>query len=309
MHQTAANRKPGTKDSYVTDSTNKQDAQKAPEGEEKIDAAPATQGGTASAAQKPAKKPLTLGTKALIALIVVCLAGGIGGGAYVLGTSLDIQKAQNAKQEQPVVPEPNEQELPDNPIDFDKQKKTNKDIYGWITIDGTEVNYPVCQHKKSDEYYLTHNSDKEDSPSGAVFSEKRYNSKNFKDPVTVLYGHNGFGDTFFTTLHRFQDEKFFKKHKEVQVYAPGHIYTYKIVSAFTTDDRHLMTVYNFTYDKSFKKFLKEIQSPKSLDRNTRTVDISTDDKFLVLSTCNDGVENEHTRYLVCAVMTDDEKTK
>ena len=74
---------------------------------------------------------------------------------------------------------------------FKKLKKTNKDIYAWIDVPGTKVNYAVVQSsgKKDDLFYLEHNIYGNYEFSGSIFSQ-RQNSKNFSDPVTVLYGHN-----------------------------------------------------------------------------------------------------------------------
>ena len=47
-----------------------------------------------------------------------------------------------------------------SPIDFNKlQTEENSDIYAWIQVDGTTVDYPVLQHPTDDSYYLMHNID------------------------------------------------------------------------------------------------------------------------------------------------------
>lgn len=64
------------------------------------------------------------------------------------------------------------------------------------------------QSKTDDAFYLRHKAeDKSWSASGAVYTEAA-NSKDFNDFVTVIYGHNGYSDTFFTTLHYFEKEDF-----------------------------------------------------------------------------------------------------
>ena len=55
--------------------------------------------------------------------------------------------------------------------------------------------------------------------SGSIFSQ-RQNSKDFSDPVTVLYGHNMKNGTMFNTLHKFENKDFFKKHSKVYIYTP-----------------------------------------------------------------------------------------
>ena len=99
-----------------------------------------------------------------------------------------------------------------NPIDFKSLKKKNSEFYAYIKIDGTKVDYPIVQSKTDDAFYLRHKAeDKSWSASGADYTESA-NSKDFNDFVTVIYVHNGYSDTFFTTLHYFEKEDFFNSH-------------------------------------------------------------------------------------------------
>ena len=46
------------------------------------------------------------------------------------------------------------------PIDFEKYKALNDEIYAWISIPNANVNYPILQSEAERSYYLTHNIDK-----------------------------------------------------------------------------------------------------------------------------------------------------
>ena len=72
----------------------------------------------------------------------------------------------------------------DIPVDFDKLKKANKDIYAWIVVPGTQVDYPVLQHKSNNAYYLNRTINKEWSAYGSIFTED-YNNKDFNDLGTL----------------------------------------------------------------------------------------------------------------------------
>lgn len=198
--------------------------------------------------------------------------------------------------------------LVDNPIDFASLKETNDEIYAWLNVPGTKVDYPVLQSKESDDFYLKHSAtDKSYSASGAVYTQSM-NETDFSDRVTVIYGHNGYGDTFFTTLHNFENEDTFNSNPYFTIYTPGRKLTYEIVSAFKYDDRHIMNSFNFKDDDVYKDFLSMIQNPSSAVKNVRTLDrgLTTDDKIVVLSTC---ITNQKSnRYLVCGVLINDEKT-
>ena len=68
----------------------------------------------------------------------------------------------------------------DIPVDFETLQKENPDIYAWITIPGTDIDYPVVQDSTDNTYYLNHAADTSLSDSGAIYSEKE-NAKDFDD--------------------------------------------------------------------------------------------------------------------------------
>ena len=204
--------------------------------------------------------------------------------------------------------ETTEEELVENPIDFDSLIEINEDVYAWITIPNTLVDYPVVQSAadESDSFYLDHNIDKEYEFAGMIYSQKM-NSKDFTDPVTVLYGHNMKNDSMFGSLHYFEDADFFEENEFFYVYMPGHILTYQVVSAYVYDNRHIMNTFNFLEESELQEYIDSILSPNSMTANVREgASITTDDNILTLSTCN---SNDEQRYLVQGVLVDDELTK
>lgn len=244
---------------------------------------------------------------ALVCVIVVCLVG-VGVAIWRMG-ALSSQIASVETTEAPAVPEVGV-ELEDNPVDFTALQAENPDIYAWVYVPGTEINHPVLQSAGDDSYYLTHDADGDDNALGAVFSEA-YNTKSFEDPVTILYGHNGVNDLMFSTLHRYQDADFFEANRVAYVYTAGHVRTYRILSAYTTDDTHIMYKYNqfLTADK-LAQFETDIADPHSIDQNVDVdVELGADSKFVVLSTCNTGALEQYGRYIVVGVMEDDQQTR
>ncbi len=199
--------------------------------------------------------------------------------------------------------------LPENPINFKKLKKQNTDIFSWIKIDNTNIDYPILYpNDKSNDYYLRKNIKGEYDSQGVIWIEN-YNDPDWSDPVTVVYGHNIWTKgTRFYQLKRFRDENFFEKNRFIQIYAEGRELKYEIYSAFEYDDRHIMLSYNFLDDKVYQEFIDYTLNPLSLSKNVRknTV-VTTNDKLIVLSTCIKGKEN--MRYLVVGVQREDVKTK
>lgn len=199
--------------------------------------------------------------------------------------------------------------LADNPVDFSSLQKQNEEIYAWIKIDGTDVDYPIVQSASDDDFYLKHSAyDKSWLASGAIYTQGM-NSRDFSDPVTVIYGHNGYRETMFTTLHKFEDSDFFDAHEYFYIYLPQRRLTYQIVSAFKYDDRHIMNSFNFAVAEDLAAFQETVANPTSALKNVRTeldTQIDENSKIAVLSTCI--TNQESNRYLVCGVLVKDEKT-
>lgn len=199
--------------------------------------------------------------------------------------------------------------LVDNPIDFESLQEINTDIYAWIQVPGTDVDYPVVQAGKGNDdfFYLSHNIEKKYEFAGSIYSEKQ-NAKDFSDPVTVLYGHNMKNGTMFATLHDFSDASFFKKHKYMYVYLPGRKLTYEIYAAYEYDDRHILNSFDFNNPEVVKSYFDSTLQPAVMNCNIREgVSLSESDKVLTLSTCTDN--NKSARYLVQGVLYKDEQTK
>lgn len=197
----------------------------------------------------------------------------------------------------------------DNPIDFDSLKEINTDIYAWIRIPGTDVDYPVVQagEDHDDFFYLSHNIEKNYEFAGSIYSEKQ-NQKDFSDAVTVLYGHNMKNGTMFATLHNFSDASFFKKHKFMYIYLPGRKLTYKVYAAYEYDDRHILNSFDFSDSEVVKSYFESTLQPTVMNCNIRKgVSLSESDKILTLSTCTDN--NNSARYLVQGVLYKNEQTK
>ncbi len=257
--------------------------------------------------EKDSRKKNTARTILLIIAILILICSAVYIGYYLYSNYMAGREYESITSTEAITN--TSQSLADNPIDFVPLKQQNDEIYAWIKIDDTKVDYPIVQSQTDDEFYLKHSAlDKKWSESGAVYTEGT-NSKDFSDPITVIYGHNGYKDTMFTTLHSFEKEEFFSNHPYFYIYQPQRKLTYQIISAFKYDDRHIMNSFNFYAGEDLENFQQTILNPESPVRNVRDnldVKIDKNSKIVVLSTCITGQKSN--RYLVCGVLVKDEKT-
>lgn len=191
-------------------------------------------------------------------------------------------------------------------IDFEELQKINPDLYAWIRIPNTKIDYPIAQADKNtgDAFYLDHNMYKEWASAGAIYTEK-LNGKEFKDPNTLIYGHNMLNETMFRHLHNFRDEAFFNENPYIYIYLPGHKLTYEIFAAYEYDNRHILNAFDFSNKKVYQEYLDYATNPtRTMMVHTRDIPVTTDDKIITLSTCLGDIDT--SRYLVQGVLIKDE---
>ncbi len=199
------------------------------------------------------------------------------------------------------------------PIDFDKLSAVNDDIYAWIRIPYKNqpgeyiADYPVVQSPFNDdqEYYLTHNINRKQSAYGAIYTQS-YNTRDFSDFNTVIYGHNMRAGSMFGTLRKYRDAAFFKENSEILVYQPDRVLKYRIFAAYVYDDRHILKSFNNNNALDREQYLEEIFSNRSLAANIdHSIEVGTDDYIITLSTCT---SKDTERYLVQGVLVYDSST-
>ena len=205
-------------------------------------------------------------------------------------------------------------EIPETPVDLSLygvtdrsidwaslQEEQNKDIYAWIVIPGTVIDYPVLQHPEEMDYYLQHNLDGSKGRPGCIYTQ-RMNSKDWSDRNTVLYGHNMQIGTMFAGLHEFEDAGFFEENQYIHIYSEdGRILVYEIFAAYEFSDAHILMTYDFYTDEGFQQYLDTVRESAEDNGNFRQEsDPDIEDKIITLSTCVRG--NSSQRYLVQGVL-------
>ena len=189
-----------------------------------------------------------------------------------------------------------------SPVDFEALWELNPDIYAWLEIDGTDISYPMLQSDTDDAYYLDHNSDKQYSANGSIFSEHAYNGKTMEDPVTILYGHHMKSGAMFGNLQTlFSNSAFFSEHRKFTIYTPEATLEYGIFAAIPFTGEHLLYYNDFSNEDVFKSFFEKVMK-------TRTLGALLDeeyapeagDRVVILSTCLIG--NNKNRFLVMGTL-------
>lgn len=198
---------------------------------------------------------------------------------------------------QPEQAEPTTTTIPPNIDDtvlFDYQVlyEINRDMVGWIQIDGTAIDYPVVQTPKNPNFYLRRNFYKESATCGTIYVREACNVDLPSDNVTV-YGHNMRNGTMFADLHKFEKKSFWEKHRYVNFDSLHEYRTYEIFAVFkTTADLTKGFSYHiydtFATEKAFNSYVSTCKNLSLFDTGIRP---EFGEKLLTLSTCDKSIDN------------------
>ncbi len=194
--------------------------------------------------------------------------------------------------------------IPEHEIDWEAWFAKNADVYAWIYVPDTNVDYPVLQHPTDNDYYVEHNYDGSSGYPGCISTQVQYNSKDFLDSNTILYGHNMRNGSMFHTLHSFETRSFFEETKYAYVYLPdGTAYAYEIFAAYTFSNVLIPYAYDFTQESEYQRYLDDVFAVTN-GFFREGMQVTTANHILTLSTCT-SPSNHAYRYLVQAVMIND----
>lgn len=177
-------------------------------------------------------------------------------------------------------------------LEYQALYEINRDMVGWIEIEGTAINYPVVQTPTKPNFYLRRNFYKEDATCGTIYAREACNVSLPSDNVT-LYGHNMRNGTMFADLHKFKDKSFWNDHRYVFFDTLHEYRTYEIFAIFkTTADLTKGFSYHvydtFATEKAFNEYVTTCQNLSLYDTGIEPV---YGDKLLTLSTCDKSISD------------------
>ncbi len=179
--------------------------------------------------------------------------------------------------------------------------KRNNDFMGWLTIEGTVIDYPVMQSMYDEEYYLRRDFDKEYSYAGTLFIDTSCNVEKPSDNI-VIYGHHMNTGKMFHELEEYDEEDYYEKHKFITfdtIYGSGK---YEVIAAYRTqiydEDYTGFKYYEFFDARDSVEFENYISNSKSLTPYNIEASAKYGDSLITLSTC--AYHTENGRFVVVA---------
>ena len=176
----------------------------------------------------------------------------------------------------------------ENPIEsLNSLKQINEDVCGWITLNDTNIDYPIVIGENNAEY-LNKDVYKNYSLSGSIYLDYR-NSRDFSDVYSIIFGHHMDGGAMFGDIRKFLDKTFFDNHLYGSLYLERGVYKIEVFAIMQTDayDKY---VYGINKDDVSRKE-ELIEYIKENAINYRELYIQPEEKIVCLSTCSSATTN------------------
>lgn len=181
---------------------------------------------------------------------------------------------------------------------FEQLRQINPEVFGWLVVEGTPIDYPLVQAQDNTKYV---NTDVKGnfSLAGSIFLDCR-NHPSFTDVNHILYGHHMQKEAMFGSLQDFADPSYFEEHPYGKLFydnAWHEIAFFAFVQADAYDPVLFNTALSGTEGR--KEYIDYVKKEAA---QFRELPFTADARYVVLSTCTSTSTNG--RHLLIGRITD-----
>ena len=216
----------------------------------------------------------------LLVLTVILLL--LAFGCYAMWDSNQIHNAASSVRYERYKPT-----IEDDGAGFKHLQTLNPDVIAWLTVYGTNIDYPLVQGRDNIKYVNT-NAEGRHSLSGAIFLDYR-NNPDFMDFNSILYGHHMENRVMFGEITSFANTDYFNARRYGMLVADGQMYGLEFFAYVHSDanDTRVFRV-NITGNEGKQNYLDMLMDMAII---TRDVPVTANDRIVLLSTCSPNSTN------------------
>ena len=190
-----------------------------------------------------------------------------------------------------------------------RSQEANPDTIGWISIPGTEIDYPVMHTPEDPDFYLNHGFDQEPSAGGMIYLDAGDDcgGRKVQEPAEaeaakrtnlILYGHHMKNGTMFAGLEQYLDPEFFKEHRTIffdTLAGAGEYEAFAVFSMTAAEAEERLAPYLAAESREQYGRLMEIAGAESIGKPEETP--VWPQRLLTLMTC-EYTQNEGRLFLM-----------
>ena len=188
----------------------------------------------------------------------------------------------------------------EDPLSFEELRALNPDVFGWLTVYGTMIDYPLVQGE-TNSFYVNHNVFREFSLAGAIFLDVS-NNPNFTDFNSIIHGHFMDQRAKFGDISLFQEREFFDSRRYGNLFFNDRDHGLEFFALIETSG------YNWEiYAPGIEERERQIaylENVLDIAMHVRDdVPVTIEDRIVLLSTCTNNIVNG--RHLLVAKLHDE----
>lgn len=242
--------------------------------------------------------------RAVLALSVAGLVS-LGAAAYAVGTTTHIATASTTP---PSPVEGAEYSCDDDgfpDVDWEAWAEVNPDVVGWITVPGTEIDYPIAQAPADDpDHYLDHDVYGNRNAAGAVYLDAACAEDGLdgsKNALVCAHHINRGESAMFGPLAAFSDISHAASRTEVLLQTPTSKSVFEIVAVDVVAGSEAAVPVGFETQEELAGWIAETASEAAVVLSKPGSDVA---RCLTLATCSYNYTDDE-RTVVYAVERED----
>ena len=172
----------------------------------------------------------------------------------------------------------------------------NNDMLGWLTIEGTNIDYPIVSSAKTgSNYYKNHTFSGVKGTFGTPYFTGEYGIHSAYPRNLAVFGNNTGDGNMFSDLEKYLDPDFFKSHVKITMNSILYDDEWKVVSVMLMDKSLTTAAVNYTESFADKteidsEYISALSTYSAIALDTK---IETSDHLLTLITSYSKDENKN----------------
>ena len=172
----------------------------------------------------------------------------------------------------------------------------NNDMLGWLTIEGTNIDYPIVSSAKTgNNYYKNHTFSGVKGTFGTPYFTGEYGIHSAYPRNLAVFGNNTGDGNMFSDLEKYLDPDFFKSHVKITMNSILYDDEWKVVSVMLMDKSLTTAAVNYTESFADKteidsEYISALSTYSAIALDTK---IETSDHLLTLITSYSKDENKN----------------
>lgn len=182
-----------------------------------------------------------------------------------------------------------------------EKREENEDTVGWLTIQGTKIDYPVMYTPQDPEKYLHLGFDQKYSFAGLPFIDANCSLDPESDNL-IIYAHNMLDGSMFRSLMKYEEKSYWQQHPSVKLDLWDEEREYEVLAAFRDrvyyKTENCFKFYKFIDAESEDSYREAIDYYKTHACYDTGVTAQPGDRLLTLVTC--AYHTDNGRFVVVA---------